>query len=326
MNMTKLASIVGCSPATVSKAFKNSPEISEETKKKIFDVAKKYNCFTKYYSPTFGKHVFAVICNEFSSSVYGSMVESLHKKILENGDFLLISCSKFINSNLDEILDYYINFRNVDGLILIDSLEKYIGDSLNRIPTVSINSLYANNVHKCDFVNIDSSYGFYRAVSHLKEMGHTKIGFIGEYLTLLKLELFKQAMKQCGLVINESWLITSSKRKSEAGFDALDKILAQESRPTAIIAAYDAIAFGAINRIYSAGLKVPDDFSIIGFDNIPLSSFSVPPLSTVSTPADELAEVALDLLYKRLKYKESPFKRVSVQPELIERKSVKNLR
>ncbi|MBR2615515.1 MAG: LacI family DNA-binding transcriptional regulator, partial [Clostridia bacterium] len=120
MNMTKIAKLAGCSLSTVSKAFRNSPEISEETKQRIFEIAKEGDCFVKYYAPIYENKVIAVICKELVDSTYGDLVESLNQKISRRGDTLLISSSNFARSTLEGLIDYYVNYHRVDGLILVD--------------------------------------------------------------------------------------------------------------------------------------------------------------------------------------------------------------
>lgn len=323
MTMTKLAALAGCSLSTVSKAFSGSREISEETRNRIFEIAKENNCFNKFYSPSLQRRVFAVICNELSgSSIYGEIVEALNKRIMDNGDILLISCNNFVSSVANDLMDFYINYYKIDGLILIDGAN-YENELLGNIPAVAIGSLYNERIHHCDCVNTDRSFGVYQAIEHFKKMGHSEIAFIGEYLTSGALKNFKKAMEKYSLPINEDWLITSSKRMGEAGYDAMDKLISLPERPTAVFAAYDSIALGAMNRIYMAGLSVPDDISLIGVNNISLTRFSTPPLTTVSTPIDEIADSAINLLYRRVRYPQSPYQSVSIQSELVIRNSVK---
>ena len=325
MNLNKIAKLAGCSLSTVSKAFHNSPEISEKTRNRIFEIAKENNCFTKYYSPVFKKRVFAIICQELSSSVYSDMVEALYKKITDNGDMAIVSCNKFISLALDELLDYYINFHKIDGLILLDTTGKLEEEILKKVPTVAIGSIGKETKPKCDCVDTDHDYGVYQAISYLKEMGHTKIGYIGEYLTTLRLKSFKEIMKKCELEINDEWLIISPERMGEAGYDGIDKLISKKSRPTAVFAAYDALAFGAINRLNEKGLRVPDDISIIGLNDISLAKYATPALTTVTIPINELTDAALNLLYRRIKYTEAPYQNVSIQSSLIIRNSVKNV-
>jgi len=323
MTMTKLAGLAGCSLSTVSKAFSGSKEISEKTRNKIFEIAKENNCFNKFFAPSFQGKVFAVICNELSgSSVYGEFVEALNKRITDNGDTLVISCNSFVSSLTNNLIDYYTNYHKVDGIIIIDGNTSE-SDALKNIPVVSIGSLYNEKIHHCDCVNTDRSFGVYKAIEYFKKMGHRDIAYIGEYLTSGALKNFRKAMNECDLPVNEDWIINSSKRMGDAGFDGMDKLISLSERPTAVYAAYDAIALGAMNRIHMAGLRVPDDFSIIGTNNIPVTCFSNPPLTTISTPINEIADSALNLLYRRVEYPASPYQSVSVQSELTIRQSVK---
>ena len=325
MTMTKIAKLTGCSLSTVSKAFRNSPEISEDTKNKIFEIAKQHDCFTKFYSPVYKKKVFAVICNELLSSVYGVIVDSLNRKITNNGDTLLISSCNFVTANLEDLFDYYINFHRVDGLILIGKLPIKAGINNQvtaKIPLVCVHSAKSKNSLPCDCVETDRDPAILNSILHLKRNGHKKIAFIGEYLTSGYQRSFAEAIKTCGLELNEEWVICSSKRKAEAGVDGMERLLAQSLRPTAIFAAYDAIAFGAIHKIHLSGLSIPKDFSIIGADNIPLSEFASPSLTTISDPIEDITDGVLNLLYRRLKNNSAPFQRIQIQSELIVRQSV----
>lgn len=328
MNMEKLAKLAGCSLATVSKAFKDSPEISEKTKKRIFDLAKEYNCFTKYYSPQINKKIFALICPEISSPFYAAVVEAIEKNITKNGDILLIALDRFVHSTTDELINYYVNFHNIDGLFLCFSAPNDT-KILQKVPTVLIESISKPDLetpYYCDFVNSDSSDAIYQIVSYLNDMGHSKIGFVGEYYTKSTLRRFEEALEHYNIPVNRDWFVTSSERKGGAGFDGMDKIISSPSRPTAVLAAYDSIAFGAVSRIHTAGLKVPDDISIIGNNDIPLAQFNTPPLTTISIPIQDIADNAVDLVYERLHSSNSmPYKKIFLQSKLTIRDSVKNL-
>lgn len=329
MNLEKLAKLAGCSLSTVSKAFNDSPEISAKTKNRIFELAKEYNCFTKYYTPKLHKKIFALICPEISSPFYSAIVEAIEKNVTQNGDILLIALNRFIHSTTEELIDYFINFHHIDGLFLCFSAPNDT-KILQKVPTVLIES-FSKPTHEvsyfCDFVNSDSSDAIYRIVSYLKEMGHSKIGFIGEYYTNSTLKKFEEALSYYKIPVNRDWFVTSSERKGSAGFDGMDKIISSPSRPTAVMAAYDSIAFGAINRIHAAGLKVPDDISVIGNNDIPLARFSSPPLTTISIPIQEIADNAVELIYERIRSANSmPYKKVFLQSKLTIRESVKNMK
>ncbi len=328
MTMSKIAKLSGCSLSTVSKAFRNSPEISESTKEKIFKIARENNCFTKYYSPVYKKRVFAVICNELISSVYGVMVDTINNKITANGDTLLISSCNFISANLEDLFDYYVNYHKIDGLIVIGKLPESVKTDnkiLSNTPLVCIRATKSKASSPCDCVESDRDPAIVSAVNYFKEMGHKKIAFIGEYLTSSAQKRFIEAMTSAELEVKKEWIICSSKRKAEAGVDGMERLLSLPERPTAIFAAYDAIAFGAINKIHRVGLSVPKDFSIISSDNIPLSQFSSPSLTTIADPVEDIAEGAINLLYRRLNNSNAPFQRIQIQSELIIRNSVEKI-
>ncbi len=168
----------------------------------------------------------------------------------------------------------------------------------------------------------DNDPAIYQAIKHFYDMGHKKIAFIGEYLTSSTQIRFIEALNDVGLEVKQDWIICSAKRKAEAGVDGVERLLALSEKPTAIFAAYDAIAFGAISAIQKTGLSVPKDFSIIGSDNIPLSEYASPALTTISAPIDDVTVGALNLLYRRISNNNAPFQRIQIQSELIIRDSV----
>ncbi len=324
MNMTKLAKLAGCSLSTVSKAFRNSPEISEETKMRIFEIAKEHNCLNKYYTPIYKRRVFAAICQEITSSVYGDIVETLNKKISENGDTFLISCSNFLKDSFSELINYYVNFLRVDGLIIIDH-SGYDKRLIADVPTVLIGTISEENKHSCDCINFDRSYGMLLALKHLREMGHREIGFLGEYHTTSSKNMFKEAAKKLSLETRDEWIITSRERKGAAGADGIDRLFSVSHKPTAIYTAYDAIAFGAISKLSQAGLIIPEDLSIVSSNDLSISQYSTPPLTTVSFSTEEVTNVTLSLLKRRLKNRNAPYQSVTIQGSLSIRNSVKEI-
>lgn len=322
MTLKKLAALCGCSVSTVSKAFHQSPEISESTRERIFAEAKKAGCFSKYYSPRFKNKVFAVICPEIVSPYYASVTEALHKKASKSGDTVIFSVSDFSRSALNKITDYYINFHKVDGIIFAFTAP---GACLPKdIPSIMLGS-FSEHI-PCDCVNISYLPGIYAAVDLFRNSGHTKIGYIGEYLTASTANVFKSALSRYGINIRDEWIITSSERMERAGYDGMERLLSLPSRPSAVFCAYDSIAVGAMKCARDHSLRIPEDISFIAKDNDPQSAFSSPALTSISLPIDELAQTALDLLYKRIASPSRPYQAVSIQSSLAVRGSVFDIR
>ena len=139
-------------------------------------------------------------------------------------------------------------------------------------------------------------------ITYLKENGHTEIGFVGEPLTVGKNECFKEAMRSHALLLNEDYIKTSSLRFEEAGIQVMDRWFEEKSElPTAIIAAYDYIAIGIIKSIIRHGLKVPEDISVIGMDDIAVGNYLETPISTIKGNTELCCRKAAEIIMKKIK-------------------------
>mgnify|MGYP004605788549 CR=1 FL=1 len=312
MNYKKLAELTHVSVSTVSKAFSGSSEINDETRNEIFNTAKKYGCFDKYYKNKFTKKVIAVLCPEFCSSHYSAYAENIQKIISSRNDVAVFSSTNFDISLKDYLLDYYATYAKVDGIILIDN--HYEKNACRySVPIVVIGS--GDNA---DSVSTSCNFGMNEAFAYLKGFGHRDICFIGERLTLTKEAAFLKAFASCNPRI-----IHSEKRFEEAGLDCAEKFLAYEKKPTAVIAAYDDIAIGFINALKRSGISIPADVSVIGIDNIPQSKYQETPLTTIDFKVNEATAAALDILYQKIEHPTVTEQRaISITPQLIKRETV----
>ena len=159
----------------------------------------------------------------------------------------------------------------------------------------------------------------------LNTYGHKKIAFIGEPLTESKALYFKNSMKN--KYNNEFIIIRSDQRFEKAGVDGVRHLLGKSQDFTAIICAYDNIAFGSIKELKIRGFKVPADISVIGIDNISSSEFTETSLTSIDTKPSDICTLAWDLLCKKLKNKYYRINQsIVVRPQLIIRESIANLK
>ncbi|MCQ2387574.1 MAG: LacI family transcriptional regulator [Clostridia bacterium] len=321
MNMKKLAEKANVSVGTISKVFSNSKEISKETKDKIIKIAKENGCFEKYNKNKYDKKIVAVICPEINSAYYANMVTYLEKKLSENNLQTIISISNFNQKNETDLVSYFSSNSNADAIILIGnySFIKYN----KEIPIVSIGKSKNNEI---DCVYSRSKEAFYDAIKLLKDNGHTKIAYLGEQLTKSYEKNFIEALRYYALPVHPEFIITDKERFETAGYNAMNKILEQKDMPTAIITAYDYIALGAIQAIRAKGLNVPDDFSIIGSDNISFASHYNISLTTIDKNNNECCDKAVELIIKKLSNNYYKLRQsISIRSELIIRNSVKDI-
>ena len=321
MNLEKLAKLAGVSLSTASKAFSGSEEISEETKKKIFDIAKKEGCFEKYNKQKYAKKIIAVICPEITSAYYCSIVSYLESELNRLGALMVLSISNFSAKKEAELISYHLSLKNADGIIVIEAYSKI---KYNKdVPIVVINSMGNSDV---DSINTDFLSAISDAVKLLKNNGHKKIGFIGEALTKDKQTMFMQAMNKHHLSVNPDFVIVEKGRFETAGYKAMSHFYNIPDRPTAIFCAYDYLALGAIQCIRAHGENVPENYSIIGIDDISFAAHYDVSLTTIKTNTKEICDIALELIMKKLLQKSfSVRQNILIRSELIVRNSVQDL-
>ena len=318
--MRELAKLCNVSISTVSKAFLEADDVSSDTKKHIFDIAKQNGCYGKFYKGKYHKKIIGIICPELEGLYYTGFVTEL-KSLMEKSDCIcLISSDDFSATKQAELIEYYASYLNVDGLIVLGGIKS----PLKKGYTTPIVSMLSSDINYTDTVKADLNSAIFEAVDTLIDYGHKKIAFIGENLTKGKGEVFSKAMEKHNICDYE--IITSAERFERAGIDGVNQLFTDKTDITGIICAYDNIAFGAIKRLKELGLKVPDDVSVIGINNISTAKYSETTLTTIDTKLEEICSIAWDLMLKKLenKYYQSR-QNIIIKSKLIIRESIRKL-
>ena len=194
----------------------------------------------------------------------------------------------------------------------------------DRFPTLIIGTDSPELTYDC--VQFDIENAVISLVKYLKDNGHRKIAYIGEELTTKKNDCFISAMRRLALTVDRDLIKINSLRFEAAGYAAMNEILESKKRPTAVVAAYDYVAIGAIKSIREHSLKVPDDISVVGMDNISAGETLSTPLTSVSVSPHEGTDTIIDMLLKKIDNKYIRIKSdTMVHPKLIERESVKKI-
>lgn len=295
MNQKKLAELAGVSPATVSKAFRYSDRISEETRERIFAIAKEYNCFGKFSKGKYPKKLIVVFSPEISSDFYNLLVINLEKRIISAGAIMSLVITGFDVQKEQEYFDYYSKEGRADAIILLDPQSQI--QNPDFFPAVA---LFPSQKQTCDTIHVDWSPAVNEAIGLLKRQGRQTIVFVGERLTSQKLSIFKECMQKNHLPLLEKNLYISELRFENAGKWAVEQMRQEPKMPDAIIAAYDYIAFGAIAALKEAGYRIPKDISVIGMDDVHLNQYVDIPLTTIQIHFEELCDAAMDLIVKKM--------------------------
>jgi DNA-binding LacI/PurR family transcriptional regulator len=214
----------------------------------------------------------------------------------------------------------------VDGLIIVNALDHdYTVEFLKRenLTTVMIDCLATGDIHA---LAVDNHKAAYIATQHAIELGHRRIAHITvpsiqRHIADLREQGYLHALADHGLTYRR---IARSKGQwwdYKAGYDTMQEILSSSPHPTAVFAVSDEMALGAYRAIAEAGLRVPDDFSVIGFDDIKAAAFAIPTLTTIRQPFDEMASTAVQLLVQLIAGEEPPTTQVMLPAELVIRQS-----
>ncbi len=323
-----IAEIAGVHVSTVSKALRDSSDINEETKQRIIKIAKEqnYEFKTGKKKSSNGFGIIGVICPEITSNYYAQIISIIEEEIKKEGYFCVIGFTNFEGNNEKYYLNHLTN-ANVEGIIFLSEsrdLGKVLLDYKKNVDTPLV--LIAQNTESKDYdcIKIDDDYGVRLAVEHLVQLGHKDIGYVGDELSNTRLNAFIKALEENKLKINKKWIQVSEDRFEKCGYELMSNILKGDDIPTAVLAAYDDIAIGAIKAIYDKGLQVPNDISIMGIDDVRIASYFQPELTTIAGPIEEMGKIAVKLLFKKVEDSQyNVIQNVRLSPRLVQRKSTK---
>ena len=335
-----IAKEIGVSTATVSRVLSNSGyPVKEELRKKIQDTAEKLNYSVNIVGRMLKKNIsmdIGVIIPTITNPFYSQLLLGIDLEARKK-DYNILLCNSLRDRNIEKKYIELLYQKQVSGLIIssIDenhSFLKKIQDS--GVKVVAFDQDIED--FPCSKVGFDYTKGGIIATSFLISMGHTNIAFLSSPLNRKNrkdtAEGYRLALIQHGLSFDENNIITSiSEEESETGTyefengkNLISRFLQLKNRPTAIFAVNDMTALGIIQELSNRGLSVPEDVSVIGFDNIELASMVNPPLTTVNQPAYETGRLACKILLSSMENNSN--ETIILEPNLVIRKSVRQIK
>jgi len=294
------------STATVSRALMNPEKVSQTTRNRVEQAAMEVG----YLPQSMGRNVkrnesrtLLVIVPDICDPFFSEIIRGIEVTAAEHGYLVLIGDCAHQNQQEKTFIDLIIT-KQIDGMLLLGSrlpFDASIEEQRNLPPMVMANE-FAPEL-ELPTVHIDNLTAAFNAVNYLQELGHRLIGCIAgpEEMPLChyRLQGYVQALRRSGATVDPHY-IARGDFTFEAGAHALEQLLALPKPPTAVFCHSDVMALGALSLAKRRGLKVPDDLSIIGFDNISLAEYCDPPLTTVAQPRYEIGRESMLLLLEQL--------------------------
>lgn len=325
MTLRQLSQLANVSISTVSKALNNADDVAEGTRARVLELAQAHG-YTKHLhtaaAPSRQGLVIAVLYSDITSNYYTTLLKVFDDYITEQGGLMVSSSARFSTQRIIQLCEFYAASGMVDGIVCISPFNIFGELPQPALPMVGI-SYPSYESHPFDYVCVDDDVGIDDAIRCLRELGHTRIGYLGEPYTWYRQQSFEKAMRRYGLQVEESFVTVSKHRFELAGHDGARVLLAQDELPTAVFAAYDDLAVGAAQVFNDAGLRIPEDISIAGVDNTMRTLRDKQVLASVNCHIEDQVEITLGLLLKKIENPQfTAIQNVNLRTEFVCRSTV----
>lgn len=312
MDIQEVARRANVSTATISRVLNDSPLVRPATRQHVRKIIEQLN----YVPNTSARYLrigrtrlFGLIVSDIKNPFFPELIDGFEAMASQEGIDVIFTHTNYDTARLGRCLHRMLD-RNVDAIAVmtsevdIASLERV---KKSKVPLVLLNQ--AALQLKFNNVIVEYSHGFQEAVAHLQRLGHRRIAFIAGPETLesaeRRLRAFRDGLKKSGYDARPE-LIVRGDLHLDGGAAAMQQLLTKRPRPTAVIATNDLMAIGAMRAAQEAGLQVPQELSIIGFDDIQFSAMVAPALTTISLSRQEIATRAFSILFRASSAKRGP--------------------
>jgi LacI family transcriptional regulator len=322
-----VARVSGVSYSTVSRVVNGQPHIREETRRRVQQAMAGlgYVAHTSARTLASGRsQVVGLLAQELESSFFLGVIRGVDQQVsTAEYDFML--CTTHDRREKEAAYVARLSHGMVDGLLII--LPRGLPDYVEQLRAVQFPFVlidYDDDAPGCNVVNAANRPGTVAAIEHLVALGHRRIGFITGTLTVgsthQRLGGYRDALLAAGIPLAAE-LVVPGDFLEPRGYEAARELLALADRPSAIFASSDAAAIGVLRAAREAGLRVPEDLSVVGFDDVPEASYVDPALTTVRQPLRDMGRSAVRRLMELLAEPDAPAQRIVVATELVVRGS-----
>ena len=326
-NIKDVAQYAGVSITTVSHVVNGTRFVSESARLRVAEAVRKLGYVPSAVARSL-KHnntrTFGVVIPNNSNPYFAEIIRGVEDRCFA-ADYNVILCNSNDDPQRQASYLRVLAEKRVDGVVFVASgsdavVRATLGEF--KMPMVLLDREVAGM--NCDVVEVDHLVGGELATRHLLELGHPRVACIsgppGLSPSSLRRAGWKQALGAAGVERQETDLARGD-FTARGGYLAMQSLLKRDLRPTAVFVCNDLMAFGALNAAREAGVAVPEQLSIVGFDDIELAAFSAPPLTTIAQPKLEIGTMAAELLFERVEQSRNAGRRVILAPQLIIRAS-----
>lgn len=327
-SIKEVAREAGVSTATVSHVINNTRYVSEDVRARVMRAIELCRYYPNAHARSLASgrsKIIGLVISDIANPFFPELVKAIEEAAFKRGYDTVLSNTNYDTSRTSHYVRRFIERKVAGVAVMTSEMSKELVDELahREVPVVFLDVGEAGK--RMSNLRVDYEEGIEQAILHLVALGHRRIAYISGKSDLRssnrRLEAFQKTVRQ--LFPDAPELIFSGNFKIEGGRRAAHEILVTQSDnlPTAVIAANDLTAIGAISEFEAAGLNVPRDISIVGFDDIAFAAVTKPALTTISLPRTELGRRAVELLSNCLDHPEEEGAEVSISTNLVIRQS-----
>lgn len=305
-NIQQVAKYAGVSVATVSRVLNGQDKVAVKTKLKVEEAIQHFN-----YEPSMlGRNlrnsesrIVLILIPTISNPFYFEIIKGIENMALSQ-NYNILLCETDSSPEKEDIYFDLVRKKMADGIISMDpAVNVETLKILSEKYAIIQCSEYGGGID-IPYVTIDSEEASYRAVKHLIQIGHRRIALMNsdeKFLYARERRMgYQRALQEHGIPLNKEYIFYTKELGFEQGQLAMKKILQLEERPTAVFAVSDLLAIGALKEINAAGLGVPEDVAVVGFDKIDFSNMTNPTLTTVAQPMYKMGTIAAGMLIDKI--------------------------
>ena len=306
MDIHSVAERAKVSIATVSRTVNRIPTVNPKLAKRVWDAIHELGYFPNTQARALGSGrsgLFGIIVSEITNPFFPELIQGFEDVAVENGYEILVSSTNYDPRRMELCIRRMLE-RKVEGVaVMTFGIERPLFEQLaeRNIPLVMID--IGPDRPGISLLKVDYRHGLRQGVQHLAALGHRRLAFIsgppGLHSAESRVAAFRESIAECGIAFDEDWLVAGN-HTMEGGIGAMQKILAMARQPTAILCSNDMTALGVLHTAYRAGLRVPQDLSVIGFDDIHMARVMIPPLTSIQMSRLELARAAFSALHAQV--------------------------
>jgi len=307
-----VAALAKVSIATVSRTINNSPAVSERLAKRVWQAIEQLNYFPNTHARSLvsgRSRILGILVENITNPFFPELIQSFEEIAVAHGYEILVSSTNGDPAVLATCVRRMLE-RKVEGVAVLSfGAEEPVLDQLTHRDIPMVLAELRLDDPKVSTILLDYSTGIHAAVQHLADLGHTRIAFLAGphklHSAITRENDFRAAIQDSGLTIQKKWIIECDHtlKGGMVGFSQLQEL---GTRPTAILCSNDMTAIGVLRAAYMAGLRVPDDVSVVGLDDIDFAEFTLPPLTTIRLSRTDLARSAFDALRQQAEDPNNP--------------------